>query len=217
MSYGPDPFDNFRRSASYVDRNLQVSQAGRSFRSAANEVPPSFGKSLFAPDCVVGLGGLELPTKRLSAPGWRLHEARYGQRLRACDYCAGTPSIWYWRDHSTGKSVRRATPMPWGSLPSMAALTRSGARKASEIVMLIFRVLQFSRFAMLSALAVGSATSSSSQRRPRAIAATSLARVSERIGRACSGRIPSGRRISRRRLAGVFRQGTARVLGGSAR
>src|SRR6516162_8987769 len=53
MSYGPDPFDNFRRSASYVDRNLQVSQAGRSFRSAANEVPPSFGKSLFAPDCVV--------------------------------------------------------------------------------------------------------------------------------------------------------------------
>jgi hypothetical protein len=25
------------------------------------------GKSLFARDCVVGLGGLELPTKRLSA------------------------------------------------------------------------------------------------------------------------------------------------------
>jgi len=44
-----------------VDRNLQVSQAGRSFRSAANEVPPSFGKSLFAPDCVVGPGGVSLP------------------------------------------------------------------------------------------------------------------------------------------------------------
>ena len=97
----------------------------------------------------------------------------------------------------------------------MAALTRSGARKASEMVMLIFLALQFSRLAMLSALAVGSAMSSSSQRRPRAIAATNVARVSERIGRACSG-IPAGRRISRRRLAGIFRQGTARVFGGSA-
>src|SRR6516225_8112437 len=29
------------------------------------------GKSQFAQDCVVGLGGLELPTKRLSAPGQR--------------------------------------------------------------------------------------------------------------------------------------------------
>jgi|SRR6516165_9461726 len=71
MSYGPDPFDNFRRSASYVDRNLQVSQAGRSFRSAANEVPPSFGKSLFAPDCVVAdavavepVSGLKFPANR---------------------------------------------------------------------------------------------------------------------------------------------------------
>jgi hypothetical protein len=48
----------------------------------------------------------------------------------------------------------------------MAALTRSGVRKASEIVMLIFGALQFSRLAVLSALAVGSAISSSSQRRP---------------------------------------------------
>ena len=122
----------------------------------------------------------------------------------ACDYCPGRPSIWCCLDHSAGRSLRRATPMPWGSRPSMAALTKSGARKASEIVMLIFRALQFSRFAMLSALGVGSAMISSSQRRPRAIAATNLARVSERIGRTCSGRIPSGRRISRRRLAGVF-------------
>ena len=32
--------------------------------------------------------------------------------------------------------------MPRGSRPSMAALTRSGARKASEIVMLTLRTLQ---------------------------------------------------------------------------
>ena len=45
--------------------------------------------------------------------------------------------------------------------------------------------LHCSRFAMLSAVAVASAMSSSSQRRPRAIDATRVARVSDRIGRAC--------------------------------
>ena len=45
--------------------------------------------------------------------------------------------------------------MPCGRRPSIAALTRSGARKASEIVMLTFRTLQPSRAAMLSALAFG--------------------------------------------------------------
>ena len=39
----------------------------------------------------------------------------------------------------------RVTPIPCGRRPSMAALTRSGARKASEIVMLILRTLQPSR------------------------------------------------------------------------
>jgi len=74
--------------------------------------------------------------------------------------------------------------MPWGSRPSIAALTRSGARKASEIVMLTFRALHPCRFAIVSALAAGSLVSSSSQLRPRAIDATSFARVSEPIGRA---------------------------------
>ena len=50
--------------------------------------------------------------------------------------------------------------MPCGSRPSIAALTRSGARKASEIVMLTLRTLQSSRVAMLAAFAVGSAMSS---------------------------------------------------------
>jgi hypothetical protein len=65
--------------------------------------------------------------------------------------------------HSAGKSVRWATPMPCGSRPSMAALTISGARKASEIVMLTFRTLQPSRFAMLSLDIDASVLSSSSQ------------------------------------------------------
>jgi hypothetical protein len=115
----------------------------------------------------------------------------------ACDYCAGRPSIWCCRDHSAGRSVRRATPIPWGSLPSMAALTRSGARKGSEIVMLIFRALHRSRFAMLSALAVGLVMSSTRQRRhgrsPRPISPASPNVSGEPV------------------LAGVFRQGTARA------
>jgi hypothetical protein len=48
-----------------------------------------------------------------------------------------------------------------------------------EIVMFTLRVLQLSRFAMLSLVAVGSPMSSSSQRRPRAIEAISVARFSE--------------------------------------
>ena len=77
--------------------------------------------------------------------------------------------------------------MPRGSRPSIAAFTRSGARKASEIVMLTWRTLHLSRLAMLSTFAFASATSSLSQRRPRAIDAIKVARVSDRIGRAWCG------------------------------
>jgi hypothetical protein len=45
----------------------------------------------------------------------------------------------------------------------MAALTRSGAMKASEIVIFTFRTLHISRSAMLAGVAVESATSSSNR------------------------------------------------------
>ena len=77
----------------------------------------------------------------------------------------------------------------------MAALTRSGARKASEIVIFTLRTLHRSRLAMLSVVALSAAISSSSQRRPRAIDATKVARFSERSGRACCGDIPSGQEL----------------------
>jgi hypothetical protein len=137
---------------------------------------------------------------------WRDGRARAS--FRTCRYCAARPSIWCWRDHAAGKSPRRATPMACGSRPSMAALTRSGARKASEIVIFTLRTLHLSRLAMLSVVVVSSAISSSSQRRPRAIDATKVARFSERIGRTCCGDIPSGTRIARRRLDIVFCQAT---------
>jgi hypothetical protein len=94
----------------------------------------------------------------------------------------------------------------------MGALTSSGARKASEIVLLIFRVVQLSRPAMLSVVAAGSAMSSSSQRRPRAIDATRIARFSERMGRVSGGGPASGMRTSRRRVDGVLCHGTSITL-----
>jgi len=50
--------------------------------------------------------------------------------------------------HSAGASRSRSTPTPRGSRPSTAALTRSGARNASEMVMLTWRTLHFCRAAI---------------------------------------------------------------------
>ena len=121
------------------------------------------------------------------------------------------PSIAYWRDHSAGASRRRVTPMPRGSRPSTAAFTSSGARNASEIVILTCRMLHLSRAAICSTLVTVPATISSSQRRPRAIAATSVARVSARMGRRSCGDTDTGTMISRRRFIGVFFHGMRRT------
>ena len=59
--------------------------------------------------------------------------------------------------------------------------------------MLTLRMLHLSRAAMPSTFTLGSAISSSSHRRPRAIDATKVARVSDLIGRARCGGIPTGR------------------------
>jgi hypothetical protein len=74
----------------------------------------------------------------LFSPPWKSRfpatESAVGRDwVRRGSYCAESPSIWCWRDHSAGRSARRTTPMPCGSRPSIAALTRSGAGKASEI------------------------------------------------------------------------------------
>src|SRR5262245_10884024 len=106
-----------------------------------------------------------------------------------------------WRDHSAGASRSRVTPMPRGSRPAIAAPTRSGARNASEMVILTCRTLHRSRLAMLSAFAFASVRSSLSQRRPRAIDATRSARVSNRMGRACCGGVPAGNGLARLELA----------------
>jgi hypothetical protein len=52
------------------------------------------------------------------------------------NYCGFNPRASNCWLHSGGASRSRSTPMPRGSRPSTAALTRSGARNASETVML---------------------------------------------------------------------------------
>ena len=129
------------------------------------------------------------------------------------DQYAASPRISCCRAHSMGRSQRRVMPKPCGSCPSIAALTRSGARNASDIVMLTLRTLHPARWAMLPVVAAGSSTSSLSQRRPCTIAAMSVPFVSERMGRRCCCDGSTGRRISRRLMGGVLVQGMWSVFG----
>src|SRR5262245_31406910 len=71
-------------------------------------------------------------------------------------------------DHSADTSRKAATPMPRGSRPSTAALTRPGAMKAIETVMLTRRTLHIWRAAIASTVVLPE-TMSSSQARPRAM------------------------------------------------
>jgi hypothetical protein len=163
---------------------------------------PETGCSRRADHFCDGVSGARKP---VPAGIWRFKKAG-GQN------CQGKPSIACWRDQALGASRRRSTPIPRGSRPSIAALTRLGAKKASEIVMLTWRTLQPSRAAMLSAFAVEFVITSLSHLRPRAIDATKVARVSERIGRTACGATDMGRRISRRRLQPVLRHDTFSTL-----
>jgi hypothetical protein len=86
------------------------------------------------------------------------------------------------RHHSVGGSRSRSTPIPRGRRPSMAALTRLGARKASEMVMLTCRTLHFSRPQSSVTLVTRPETTSSSHRRPLAMALTRRARRSNCCG-----------------------------------
>jgi hypothetical protein len=65
-------------------------------------------------------------------------------------YCGFNPRVSNCRLHSAGASRSRATPMPRGKRPSTAALTRAGARNASEMVILTCRTLHFWRLAAAS-------------------------------------------------------------------
>ena len=97
--------------------------------------------------------------------------------------------------------------MPRGRRPSTAALTRLGARKASEMVILTCRTLHFSRVQSCATVVTRPETTSSSHQRPRAIALTRRARRSNCSGRTLLRAALCGSRISRDLLEGGFCQG----------
>jgi hypothetical protein len=84
------------------------------------------------------------------------------------------------RPHA-GASNKRATPIPCGSPPSTAALTRLGARKASEMDVALAAALPCRNAVDCR----GAGLDLGQPLPPRAIALTSLTRVSERIERTC--------------------------------
>src|SRR5258705_10627596 len=121
---------------------------------------------------------------------------------RRLSYSGLSPSASNCRLHSVGGSRRRSMPMPRGSRPSTAALTRLGARKANEMAILTCRTLHFSRVQSCATVVTRSETTSSSHRRPRAIALTKRARRSNCSGRTSLRDALCGSRIWRDLLEG---------------
>jgi hypothetical protein len=118
-----------------------------------------------------------------------------------------SPSASNCRLHSVGGSRSRSMPMPRGRRPSTAALTRLGAKKASEMVILTCRTLHFSRAQSSAIVVTRPETTSSSHRRPRAMALTKRARRSNCSGRTSFRNPLCGSRIRRDLLDGGFCQG----------
>jgi hypothetical protein len=97
--------------------------------------------------------------------------------------------------------------MPRDRRPSTAALTRLGARKASEMVILTCRTLHFSRSQSSAIVVTRPETTSSSHRRPHAMALTKRDRRWNCAGRASLRDASCGSRIWRDLLEGGFCQG----------
>ncbi len=130
-----------------------------------------------------------------------------GSLVGAANYSGLSPSASNCRLHSVGGSRSRSMPMPRGRRPSTAALTRLGARKASEMAILTCRTLHFSRVQSSATVVTRPETTSSSHRRPRAIALTRRARRSNCAGRTLLRDALCGSRIWRDLLDGGFCQG----------
>jgi len=121
--------------------------------------------------------------------------------LKACAYSGLRPSASNMPAPVCRGSRSRSMPMPRGQATSTAALTRLGARKASEMVILTCRTLHFSRAQSSATVVTRPETTSSSHRRPRAIALTRRARARTVSGRTSLRDALCGSRI----LTGFFR------------
>src|SRR6202171_4463733 len=136
-----------------------------------------------------------------------LHRGNLGILGRRGNYSGLSPSASNCRLHSVGGSRSRSMPMPRGRRAFTAALTRLGARKASEMVILSCRTLHFSRAQSSATVVTRPETPSSSHRRPRAMALTRRARRSNCSGRTSRRGALCGSRIWRDLLDGGFCQG----------
>ena len=99
--------------------------------SQADFSPPSLHPKIPFP-----AAGFPRPIPFSSWEYWESWEAKTAVSSRARDYCGFSPRASNCWLHSAGASRSRSTPMPRGKRPSTAARTRSGARNASEMVML---------------------------------------------------------------------------------
>jgi hypothetical protein len=151
--------------------------------------------------------GSDAKSDRTCARIPRLAPTQFGILGRRFSYSGLSPSASNCRLHSVGRSRSRSMPMPRGRRPSTAVLTRLGARKASEMVMLTCRTLHFSRAQSSLTVVTRPETTSSSHRRPRAIALTRRARRSNCSGRTSLRDALCGIRIWRDLLEGGFCQG----------
>jgi len=110
-------------------------------------------------------GGQVLRTKSYRTRVLSLGPPQFGILGRRCNYSGLSPSASNCRLHSVGGSRSRSTPMARGRRPSTDALTRLGARKASEMVILTCRTLHFSRAQSCATVVTRPETTSSSHRR----------------------------------------------------
>ena len=125
---------------------------------------------------------------------------------------AWSPSARHWSGHPIGRSTKRLRPKPRGRRPSTAALTISGARKASDRVIRIERSVLPSREAIDSKVWRGSDRSSSSQRWASPRASIRIARALARIRRTFISALPAPWMISRLRKGEDGVQETVKVL-----
>src|SRR6266481_7573520 len=93
-----------------------------------------FGASSLHPKIPFPAAVVECEVRPRLQPLFGILDPRYS-------YSGLSPSASNCRLHSVGGSRRRSIPTPRGRRPSTAALTRLGARKASEMVMLTCRAL----------------------------------------------------------------------------
>ena len=170
-------------------------------------MPAIFGALSLHPKIPFPAAGIAREVRAQLRPYSGFSAAVFGILGRRCSYSGLSPSASNCRLHSVGGSRSRSTPMPRGRRPSTAALTRLGARKASEMVILICRTLHFSRAQSSVTVVTRPETTSSSHRRPRAIALTRCARRSNCSGRTSLRDALCGSRIWRELLDGGFCQG----------